>query len=79
MSLFKINAIKYYSKPTRAKNVYVAGKKPKKLKIKKQSEGKIIKNVRNLSSLKKGMMQSKKEWLHILRTFLSNKKIITNH
>ena len=40
MSIFKRNAklwftIKYYSKPTRTKNVYGAGKKSRKLKITK--------------------------------------------
>ena len=79
MSLFKTNAIKNYSKPSPAKNVHVTGKNPKKLKLKKQSEDSIIKNAINLFSLKKGIMQSKKEWLYILRTFLNNKKkIITN-
>ena len=79
MSLFKTNTIKNYRKPTRAKNLYVTGKKPRKLKRKNQSVDNIIKNVKNLFSLKKKMKQSKKEYLYILRTFLNNKKkIITN-
>ena len=32
-----MKTIKKYSKPTRAKDVYVGGKKPRKLKIQKQS------------------------------------------
>ena len=40
--------------------MYGGGKKPKKLNIKKQSEDKIIKNIRNLFKLKKAK-QSKTE------------------
>ena len=42
-----------YGKPKRVRNLYGVGKKPSKLKIKKQSEDKIIKNMRNLFKLKK--------------------------
>ena len=39
----KTSPTKQYSKPKHAKNVYGIGKKPRKLKIKKQSEDNIIK------------------------------------
>ena len=42
MNLFKTNSINTYSKPTLAKNMYGDLKKPRKLKIKKQSEDKIV-------------------------------------
>ena len=55
MSLLKTNTTKDYNKPTRVNNVFGGGKKPRKLKIKKESESgnNIIKDVRNLFRLKK--------------------------
>ena len=53
LGLFKTNATKDYIKPKRVKNVYHGGKKPRKLKIKKQSEDNIIKSIRNLFRLEK--------------------------
>ena len=44
---------KDYSQPKLVKTVYEDGKKPIKLKIQKQSENNIIKNIRNLFKLKK--------------------------
>ena len=44
MSLFKTNTTKNYSKPKDANNVYGCWK-PRKWKIKKQSEDKIIKAI----------------------------------
>ena len=61
MLLFKIKTTKTYSKPTLIKNMYSGGKKPRKLKIQKQSEGNIIKNIRNSFRLTKKMMQSNTE------------------
>ena len=51
ISLSKPNTTKDYNKPTRDKNLYGGGKNPREPK--KQSEDKIIKNVRNLFRLKK--------------------------
>ena len=56
----KTNTTKDYGKVNRIKNMYGGGKKPKKLNIKKQSEDKIIKNIKNLFKLKKAK-QSKTE------------------
>ena len=53
MGLFKANQNKHYNKPKLVKNVPGGGKKPQKLKIKKQSEDKIIKNIRHPFKLKK--------------------------
>ena len=50
MSLFKT---KDYIEAKLVKTVYGGGKKPSKLKIQKQSEDNIIKNIRNLFKLKK--------------------------
>ena len=57
MGLFKANQNKHYNKPKRVKNVPGGGKKPQKLKIKKQSEDKIIKNIRHPFKLKKKISQ----------------------
>ena len=62
MSLFKRNAAKDQCKPARIKNIHGGGKKPRKLKMQKQSEDKIIINKRNLFKQKKRKMtQSKTE------------------
>ena len=53
MSFFKIKTTKDYSKPTRVENVHECGKKPTKLKLQKQFEDNIIKNIRNIFRLKK--------------------------
>ena len=50
MSCFKVQD---YSQPKHVKTVPGGGKKPSKLKIQKQSDDKIIKNIRNLFKLKK--------------------------
>ena len=50
MNLFKINTTKSYSKLTHVNSVYERGKKPRKPKIKKQSEGRIIRVIKNLSA-----------------------------
>ena len=57
MSLFKANQNKHYNKPKHVKNLHGGGKKPQKLKIKKQSEDKIIKNIRHPFKLKKKISQ----------------------
>ena len=49
---FKINLVRYYSKTKRAKHLYGGRKKQRKLKIQKQSEYHVIKNI-NLFNLKK--------------------------
>ena len=59
MSLFKTNTAKDYSKPTHVNHVYEGGKKPRKPKIKKQSEDNITKNVRIFLKQKSKMKQSK--------------------
>ena len=50
INLFKINTTKNYSKLTHVNNVYEREKKPRKPKIKKQSEGRIIRVIKNLSA-----------------------------
>ena len=60
MNLFET---KNYSKPKPVKNVHGV-RKPRKLKIQKQSEDKIIDNIRNIFRLKK-RKQSKIEQLEI--------------
>ena len=52
MSLLKTNTAKDHNKPTRVKNVHSREKKPRKLKMQKQSEDTVIKNIRNLFRLK---------------------------
>lgn len=61
MSFFKTNTTNDNIKPTSLKNVHGGVGKPKKLKIQKQSEEEIIKNIRSLFRLKKKMKQSKTE------------------
>ena len=61
MSIFKTNTAKSYTKLTRANNIYGSGKKLRKLKIKKQSEGNTVKAVRTLFRLKKKIKQSRTE------------------
>ena len=58
--------------------MYGVGKKPRTVKIQKQSEDNIVKSfkIRNPSKLEKKMKQSKTEKLEILGTFLSKKKKI---
>ena len=53
MSLFKKNITNDYSKPKLIINVYGGGKKPRKLKMQKNSEDNIIKNIRNIFRLEK--------------------------
>ena len=48
MSLFKTNTIKHYSKLTRINNVYKDGKNPRKTKIEKQLENKVIRDIKRL-------------------------------
>ena len=52
MSFSETNITKDYSKSRYVQNLYDGGKKPRKLKTRKQSEEKIIKTPRNLFKLK---------------------------
>ena len=51
-NFFKTNLTGDYSKSTLINNVYGGGNKPRKWKLKKQSKGSIIKDVRNLLTKK---------------------------
>ena len=62
LSLFKTNITKSYSKPTRARNVYGGQRKPRKTKIKKQSEDKTIKTIEGrISRNIKNLLEQEKE------------------
>ena len=61
MSLFKINATKEYGISTRVRNVYGGEKKPRKPKRKKQSEDRII------SDIKKFFEQEQDDYYRPLR------------
>ena len=61
-----------YGKQKCVRNLYGAGKKPSKLKIQKQSEDNVIKNMRNLFKLKK---ENKK----IKDTIIRNTKKLFEH
>ena len=74
MYLFKTNSTKQYSKPKHAKNVYGIGKKLRKLKIKKQSEDNIIKNIRNLFWLKKGNEAIKDKIVRDIKTLFEQEE-----
>ena len=58
MSLFKT---KDQIKPKRFKTVYRSGKKSQKLKVEKQSEDNIIKNIINIFKLKKRKYNTKRQ------------------
>ena len=72
MKLLKTNPTKDYSKPKCVKKVHEGKTKPRKLKILKQSEHKIIKNIGNLFKL---IIDN---YLKILKPFSHKKKIIKN-
>ena len=57
LSLSKTNWIKGYSKTTHVKNTHGSVKKTRNLNIQKQSEDKIIENIRNLHEAKKKIKQ----------------------
>ena len=62
LSLFKTYITKSYSKPTRAKSVYGGQRKPRKTKIKKQSEDKTIKTIEGrISRDIKNLLEQEKE------------------
>ena len=77
MSLFKTNTTEDFSKPTSVNNVYGGVKKQRKPKIKKQLEENIIKDVRNLFSLKKENEAIKNRIIRVIKNlFELEKKII---
>ena len=76
MSLYKT---KSYSQPKYVTTKQGGGKKPSKLKILKQFEDNIIKNIRNLFKLTKENKAIEDRILRDTKTFLNGKKkIITN-
>lgn len=66
---------KDYNQPRGAKTVlYGRGNKPSKLKIQEQSEGNIIKNLRNLFKLKKGNKSIKDRIIRYIKTLFKQQK-----
>ena len=73
MSLSKTKPTKIYSQQC-LKNVYGGEKKPRKLKIQKQSHDQIIKNIRNPFRRKKENEKIKDRMMRDIRTLFDQEK-----
>ena len=74
MSLFKTNTTKDYIKSASVKNVHHGGKKPWKLKIQKESEDKITKNIRTLFKFMKENGTTKDRIIRDIETFFEQEE-----